>query len=193
MHAQSTALPAEQGVSKRDQAEDEPIAYTVAKVARLLGKHPNTIYGWVEKGELPHQRIGGTIYIPKWAFAGLFAPAEHAWDVNGVCQIHGAYCSMAPAVPPESVQAAPPTGVRPHETGSPPQALPAVPADQAGWRLLQASRRAAVVLVPGLHPKDLAPGAPAPPRQPRRAGAVPRGGPCPPAPLPLATPTAYGW
>jgi hypothetical protein len=30
----------------------------------------------VEKGELPHQRIGGTIYIPKWAFAGLFAPAE---------------------------------------------------------------------------------------------------------------------
>jgi len=41
----------------------------------LLGKHPNTIYGWVEKGELPHQRIGNTIYIPKWALAGLFAPA----------------------------------------------------------------------------------------------------------------------
>ena len=110
MHAQSTALPAEQGVSKHDQAEDEPIAYTVAKVARLLGKHPNTIYGWVEKGELPHQRIGGTIYIPKWAFAGLFSPAEHAWDVNGVCQIHGAYCSMAPAVPPESTRAATPDG-----------------------------------------------------------------------------------
>lgn len=78
MHAQGTALPAGQGVSKRDQAEDEPIAYTVAKVARLLGKHPNTVYVWVEKGELPHQRIGNTIYIPKWALAGLFAPAEGA-------------------------------------------------------------------------------------------------------------------
>ncbi len=78
MQHQGTALPAEQGVSKRDQAEDEPIAYTVAKVARLLGKHPNTIYEWVAKGVLPHQRIGGTIYIPKWALAGLFAPAALA-------------------------------------------------------------------------------------------------------------------
>ena len=88
MHAQGTALPIEQGVSRRDQADDEPIAYTVAKVARLLGKHPNTIYGWVEKGELPHQRIGNTIYIPKWVLAGLFAPAAL----------------------PESSPAAPPTG-----------------------------------------------------------------------------------
>jgi excisionase family DNA binding protein len=76
MHAQGTAVPAGQGVSRRDQADDEPIAYTVAKVARLLDRHPNTIYEWVAKGELPHQRIGGTIYIPKWALAGLFAPAE---------------------------------------------------------------------------------------------------------------------
>jgi excisionase family DNA binding protein len=78
MHAQGTALPAEQGVSTRGRAEDEPIAYTVAKVARLLGKHPNTIYEWVAKGELPHQRIGNTIYIPKWALAGLFAPAARS-------------------------------------------------------------------------------------------------------------------
>jgi excisionase family DNA binding protein len=75
MHAQGTALPAGQGVSRRDQAQDEPIAYTVAKVAQLLGKHPNTIYEWVAKGVLPHQRIGNTIYIPKWALTGLFAPA----------------------------------------------------------------------------------------------------------------------
>ena len=81
-------MPAEQGVSKRDQADDEPIAYTVAKVARLLDRHPNTIYEWVAKGVLPHQRIGGTIYIPKWALAGLFAPAALA----------------------ESSQAAPPAG-----------------------------------------------------------------------------------
>jgi len=76
MHAQGTALPAGQGVSKRDQASDEPIAYTVARFARLLGKHPNTVYEWVAKGVLPHKRIGGTIYIPKYALAGLIAPAE---------------------------------------------------------------------------------------------------------------------
>jgi excisionase family DNA binding protein len=76
MHAQGTALPTEQGVSRRDQAEDEPIAYTVARFARLLGKHPNTIYDWVAKGEVPHQRIGNTIYIPKWALGCLITPAE---------------------------------------------------------------------------------------------------------------------
>jgi excisionase family DNA binding protein len=76
MHAQGTALPTGQGISRRDQAKDEPIAYTVAKFARLLGKHPNTVYDWVAKGELPHERIGGTIYIPKWALADLIAPAE---------------------------------------------------------------------------------------------------------------------
>ena len=53
MHAQGTALPAGQGVSRRDQAADEPIAYTVAKVARLLGKHPNTVYEWVAKACCP--------------------------------------------------------------------------------------------------------------------------------------------
>jgi excisionase family DNA binding protein len=91
MHAQGTALPAGQGVSRRDQADDEPIAYTVAKFARLLGKHPNTVYLWVEKGEVPHKRIGGTIYIPKWALGCLSAPAE-------------------PPKPPESEQAATPAG-----------------------------------------------------------------------------------
>ena len=78
MHAQGTALPAGQGVSKRDQAKDGPIAYTVANVAKLLGKHPNTVYEWVSKGVLPHKRIGGTIYIPKYALAGLIVPAESA-------------------------------------------------------------------------------------------------------------------
>jgi excisionase family DNA binding protein len=78
MPHQGTALPAGQGTSRRDQAEDEPIAYTVAKFARLLGKHPNTVYVWVEKGEVPHERIGGTIYIPKWALGCLTAPAEPA-------------------------------------------------------------------------------------------------------------------
>jgi excisionase family DNA binding protein len=74
MPDQSTALPNGQGASRRDQAQ-EPIAYTVAKFARLLGKHPNTVYLWVESGKVPHERIGDTIYIPKWALGCLTAPA----------------------------------------------------------------------------------------------------------------------
>ncbi|HYT92264.1 MAG TPA: helix-turn-helix domain-containing protein [Gemmataceae bacterium] len=76
MPDQGTALPTGQGASRRDQAHDEPIAYTVAKFARLLGKHPNTVYGWVKNGAVPHERIGDTIYIPKWALGCLPAPAE---------------------------------------------------------------------------------------------------------------------
>jgi excisionase family DNA binding protein len=73
MPDQRTALPAEQGIARRDPAE-EPIAYTVADFARLLGKHPNTVYVWVDKGEVPHERIGGTIFIPRWALGCLPAP-----------------------------------------------------------------------------------------------------------------------
>jgi excisionase family DNA binding protein len=54
--------------------ESSRIAYTVAEVAKLLGKHINTIYEWVQRGALPSERIGGTIYIPKWALARLVAP-----------------------------------------------------------------------------------------------------------------------
>jgi excisionase family DNA binding protein len=75
MHAQGTALPARQGTAGQGPAGDSRrIAYTVAEVAKLLGKHVNTIYGWVGSGALPSQRIGGTIYIPKWALASLVAP-----------------------------------------------------------------------------------------------------------------------
>jgi excisionase family DNA binding protein len=75
MHAQGTALPARQGTAGQGPAgESRRIAYTVAEVAKLLGKHVNTIYGWVGSGALPSQRIGGTIYIPKWALASLVAP-----------------------------------------------------------------------------------------------------------------------
>jgi excisionase family DNA binding protein len=51
------------------------IAYSVAEVAALLGKHSNTVYGWVRSGALPSERIGNTIYIPKWALARLQAPS----------------------------------------------------------------------------------------------------------------------
>ena len=53
------------------------IAYTVAEVAAMLGKHPNTIYEWVQRGALPAEKLGGTIYVPKWALARLISPASH--------------------------------------------------------------------------------------------------------------------
>jgi excisionase family DNA binding protein len=53
------------------------IAYTVAEVAAMLGKHPNTIYEWVQRSALPAEKLGGTIYIPKWALARLLSPAAH--------------------------------------------------------------------------------------------------------------------
>jgi excisionase family DNA binding protein len=71
MHAQGTALPAGQGTSRHSPTERHRIAYTVAEVAALLGKHPNTVYEWVRKGALPSERVGGSIYIPKWALARL--------------------------------------------------------------------------------------------------------------------------
>ena len=60
-------------------AERGRIAYTVAEVAAMLGKHPNTIYEWVQRGALPAEKLGGTIYVPKWALARLLSPtADHA-------------------------------------------------------------------------------------------------------------------
>jgi excisionase family DNA binding protein len=57
--------------------ERSRIAYTVAEVAAMLGKHPNTIYEWVQRGALPAEKLGGTIYVPKWALARLLSPAAH--------------------------------------------------------------------------------------------------------------------
>jgi excisionase family DNA binding protein len=75
MHAQGTAVPAGQGTARPALAgQSGRIAYTVAEVATMLGKHINTIYLWVQRGALPAERIGGTIYIPKWALAPLTSP-----------------------------------------------------------------------------------------------------------------------
>ncbi len=85
MHAQDTALPQGQSTARRGPAgaggDRDRIAYTVAEVAQLLGKHPNTVYGWVEASKLPSKRIGNTIYIPKWAFADLLDPSASAEPV----------------------------------------------------------------------------------------------------------------
>jgi excisionase family DNA binding protein len=63
--------------SAQPAGEKGRIAYTVAEVATLLGKHVNTVYGWVRSGALPSERVGGTIYIPKWALARLASPDTH--------------------------------------------------------------------------------------------------------------------
>ena len=81
MHAQGTAVPSEQGTAQLGLAGVDRIAYTVAEVATLLGKHSNTVYGWVRSGALPSERIGNTIYIPKWALARLHAPPPERDEV----------------------------------------------------------------------------------------------------------------
>jgi excisionase family DNA binding protein len=58
-------------------AERGRIAYTVAEVAAMLGKHPNTIYEWIQRAALPAEKLGGTIYVPKWALARLLSPAAN--------------------------------------------------------------------------------------------------------------------
>jgi excisionase family DNA binding protein len=63
--------------SSQPTTERGRIAYTVAEVAAMLGKHPNTIYEWVQRGALPAEKLGGTIYVPKWALARLLSPAAH--------------------------------------------------------------------------------------------------------------------
>ena len=77
MHTQGTAVPSGQGTAGFGTARVDRIAYTVAEVAALLGKHSNTIYGWVRSGALPSERIGNTIYIPKWTLARLISPNTH--------------------------------------------------------------------------------------------------------------------
>jgi excisionase family DNA binding protein len=73
--------------SIQSTAERGRIAYTVAEVAAMLGKHPNTIYEWVQRGALPAEKLGGTIYIPKWALARLLAPAPHEQPAPAAAQV----------------------------------------------------------------------------------------------------------
>jgi excisionase family DNA binding protein len=82
MQHKGTALPAGQGQSPHElPAEEQPLK--VAEVAKFLRSSPDTIYDWIRKGELPHQRIGGTYYIPRWALAPLLPPVEAASAPTG--------------------------------------------------------------------------------------------------------------
>ena len=75
MHHQGTALPAGQGTPERDRPRTSQIAYTVAEFAELLGKHPNTVYEWIRKRQIPFERIGNTYFIPEHALGRLLPPA----------------------------------------------------------------------------------------------------------------------
>jgi excisionase family DNA binding protein len=82
MPHKGTALPTGQGQPPPTLSEQDG-PYTVAEVAKILRKRPDTIYDWIRKGELPAQRIGGTYYIPRWALAPLLSPNETAAAPTG--------------------------------------------------------------------------------------------------------------
>jgi excisionase family DNA binding protein len=42
---------------------------SVKQVAEALGSHPQTIYGWVTEGKLPHVRIGSRVKFDGHAIA----------------------------------------------------------------------------------------------------------------------------
>ncbi len=75
MHDKGTALPAGQGISSRGRTRRSQVAYTVAEFAELLGKHPNTVYEWIRKGQIPFERIGNSYFIPEHALGRLLSPA----------------------------------------------------------------------------------------------------------------------
>jgi excisionase family DNA binding protein len=80
MHDKGTALPTGQGTPARDKARRSQVAYTVAEFAALLGKHPNTVYEWIRKGQIPCERIGNSYFIPEYALGCLrdHSPADSA-------------------------------------------------------------------------------------------------------------------
>jgi excisionase family DNA binding protein len=71
MQNNATTLP--NGQAMTVAAPKNPMGYTVAEVAKILGKHPNTIYAWTRPdGPLAAARqIGGTFYIPRRAVLAL--------------------------------------------------------------------------------------------------------------------------
>jgi len=54
-------------------APKNAMGYTVAEAAKILGKHPNTIYAWTRPGcpLADARQIGSTFYIPRRAVRAL--------------------------------------------------------------------------------------------------------------------------
>jgi len=69
MQEHPTGLPAGRAMP----APKNAMGYTVAEAAKILGKHPNTIYAWTRPGYplADARQIGSTFYIPRRAVRAL--------------------------------------------------------------------------------------------------------------------------
>jgi excisionase family DNA binding protein len=83
MQQNTTSLPAGQAMAVRPPKN--VMGYTVAEVAEILGKHPNTIYAWIHDGPLADakRQIGGAFYIPRRAVRALLDLDEDS-DLVGI-------------------------------------------------------------------------------------------------------------
>ncbi len=56
-------------ITRRTSFEDLPELLRPMEVRAYLGLGYNAVYKALERGELPHRKIGGVIFIPKTALA----------------------------------------------------------------------------------------------------------------------------
>ena len=61
---------------KEQQSHVDRVAYRPRDVGKLFGLSVRTIERWIEAGELPSVRIGGTRLVPKSAIDALLASAK---------------------------------------------------------------------------------------------------------------------
>lgn len=71
MQENTISLPT--GRARAVPAAKNAMGYTVAEAAKILGKHPNTIYAWTRPGcpLADARQIGSTFYIPRRAVRAL--------------------------------------------------------------------------------------------------------------------------
>jgi excisionase family DNA binding protein len=83
MQQNTTSLPAGQAMAAPAPPKS-PLGYTVAEVAKILGKHPNTIYAWLHAGPLADakRQIGGAFYIPRRALRALLDLDDEAAGIT---------------------------------------------------------------------------------------------------------------
>jgi excisionase family DNA binding protein len=81
MQDNATTLPSGQAMTV--SAPKNPMGYTVAEVAQILGKHPNTIYAWTRNGRplAAARQIGSTFYIPRRAVLSLLDISSETPDL----------------------------------------------------------------------------------------------------------------
>ena len=60
-----------QTIDRSTSFEDLPELLRPKEVRAFLGLSPDAVYRAIQKGELPHRRIGNNIFIPKVALKEL--------------------------------------------------------------------------------------------------------------------------